>query len=335
MSETVLVTGGTGFVGGWAIVELLKRGYQVRTTVRDLKKEDQVRRTISAETDPGDRLSVVAADLNSDDGWPAAVAGCDYVLHVASPLTATSNEEEVIRPAVDGTLRVLRAARDAGVRRVVYTSSCAAVYYGHPEHTGPFDETSWTDVNGEPMSAYVKSKALAERAAWDFVAAEGGKTEFTTVNPTGIFGPALGNDVPSSLRLIEQLTSGKTPAVPDLWFGIVDVRDVVDLHIRAMTSPDAGGERYIASTDGTVAMIDVARVLRERLGDKGSKVPTRKLPSWIFRIVARFNVELGDLVPLLGARRNATGAKARNQLGWSPRPWQDAVVASGENVTRV
>src|ERR1044072_3352406 len=206
MTDTVLVTGGSGFVGSHVVLQLLNSGYTVRTTVRSLAREPSVRAMLeNAGAHTEDRLSFFVADLLSDDGWAEACAGCAYVLHVASPLTATKNEEEVIRPAVDGVLRVLRAAREASVKRVVFTSTCGAIYYGHPLRVEPFDETSWTNVNGGDMSAYVKSKALAERAAWDFMKAEGGALELAVVNPSGIFGPALGPDYSSSLDLIKRL----------------------------------------------------------------------------------------------------------------------------------
>ncbi|CAM2903655.1 NAD-dependent epimerase/dehydratase family protein [Skermania piniformis] len=335
MNETVLVTGGTGFVGGWTVVELLRQGYPVRVTVRDLSKEPALRAAIATEVDPADRLEVVAADLMSDDGWPAAVAGCRTVLHVASPLTATRDEQKVIRPAVDGVRRILRAARDGGARRVVYTSSCDAVYYGHPPRTTPFDESDWTNVDGGPMSAYVKSKALAERAAWDLMANEGGDLELTSVNPIGIFGPALSASATSSLGLIQRLLSGTPPLCPDLWFGVVDVRDVVDLHLRAMQAPEAAGQRYIATSGEPVSMLDVARALKQHLGPAAKRVPTRKAPDALVRLIGRFNVEMGDLVPLLGERRAATSAKARRELDWQPRPWTEAITASGESLIRL
>jgi dihydroflavonol-4-reductase len=323
----VLVTGGTGFVAGWCIVALLQRGYSVHATVRDASREGAVRAAVGRVIDPGDRLSFSAADLLRDEGWDAAVAGCEYVLHVASPLISTRDEQAVIRPAVDGVLHVLRAARDGGVRRVVHTSSCGAVYYGHPWQPEPFDESSWTNVDAGGMSAYVKSKALAERAAWDFMAGEGGALELAVVNPTGIFGPALSAGATSSLGLIKRLLDGM-PACPDLWFGVVDVRDVVDLHLRAMTAPAAAGQRYIASEGPAVSMLEIASVLRERLGPAAARVPARRMPDWIVRLIGRFNVEMGDLVPLLGQRRSATAAKAERELGWKARPWQDAVTGS-------
>src|SRR5262245_44205782 len=217
MNATVLVTGGSGFVGSHVVLQLLSAGYTVRTTVRSLDKGLALRGVLgSAGTKVGERLSFFVADLLRDEGWLEACSGCDYVMHVASPLTATKNEEEVIRPAVDGVLRVLRAARDAGVKRVVFTSTCGAIYYGHPLRAEPFDETSWTNVEAGGISAYVKSKALAERAAWDFMKREGGTLELSVVNPSGIFGPALGSDYSSSLDLIKRMLSGSMPACPDL-----------------------------------------------------------------------------------------------------------------------
>lgn len=327
MDDLVLVTGGTGYLAAWCIVALLRRGYRVRTTVRDAANADRVRTALTRAGVAADGVEFAVADLLADDGWPDAVAGCAAVLHVASPLTATRDDEEVIRPAVDGTLRVLRAARDAGVRRVVYTSSCGAVYYGHPDRATPFDESDWTVVGGGPMSAYVRSKALAERAAWDFIAAEGGGLELTAVNPAGIFGPALSPQATSSLGLIRTLLAG-TPGVPNLWMGIVDVRDVAELHVLALESPTAAGERFIAWGAGPISMPRIAALLRDRLGPDAARVPRRTLPDWLVRLAGRFNAEIGDLVPLLGQRRAATSAKARELLGWAPRPWQDTIEES-------
>ena len=336
MNGTVLVTGGSGFVGSHVLLQLLNAGYTVRTTLRSLDKEPSVRAMLdNAGAKTEGRLLFFVADLLHDDGWAEACAGCDYVMHVASPLTATKNEEEVIRPAVDGVLRVLRAAREASVKRVVFTSTCGAIYYGHPPRAEPFDEAIWTNVNGDDMSAYVKSKALAERAAWDFMKTEGGALELSVVNPSGIFGPALGPDYSSSLDLIKRLLNGSMPACPDLWFGVVDVRDVADLHLRAMTAPEAKSERFIATQGGAVSMLEIAKVLKARLGEQAKHVPTRKLPNFIVKFIALFNVEMRDLVPLLGKARNATSAKAQRMLGWKPRSWEDSVIATAESLLKL
>lgn len=336
MNDTVLVTGGSGFVGSHVLLQLLNAGYTVRTTVRSFDKERGVRAMLeNAGAKTEGQLSFFVADLLSDEGWLEACARCDYVMHVASPLTATKNEEEVIRPAVDGVLRVLRAARDAAVKRVVFTSTCGAIYYGHPLRAEPFDETSWTDVNGGDMSAYVKSKALAERAAWDFIKTEGGALELSVINPSGIFGPALSPDYSSSLDLIKRLLNGSMPACPDLWFGVVDVRDVAALHLHAMTAPAAKNERFIATQGRAVSLLEIAKVLKARLGEQAKQVPTRKLPNFIVKLVALFNVEMRDLVPLLGKARNATSAKAQRMLGWKPRSWEDAIIATAESLLKL
>jgi nucleoside-diphosphate-sugar epimerase len=334
--ETVLVTGGSGFVGSHVILQLLSAGYDLRTTVRSLKREAGVRAMLrDAGVDATERLAFFAADLERDDGWREAVSGCDYVIHVASPIPAAApkHEDELIRPARDGALRVLKASRDARVKRVVLTSSCGAIYYGHPPQTAPFDEMTWTNTAGD-MSAYVRSKAIAERAAWDFMAAEGGALELSVVNPTGIFGPVLGSGVSSSIELVTRLLKGM-PGCPRLFFGVVDVRDVADLHLRAMTHPAAKGERFIASSGDLMSMLDIARVLKAHLGDAARKVPARELPNWLVRFASRFDPTLRPLVPLLDSTRRATSAKARHLLGWRPLPPEDAVVATAESLIRV
>ena len=333
--STVLVTGGSGFVGGHVILQLLAAGHDVRTTVRSLTREDAVRAMLAgAGPDPGRRLSFFPADLERDDGWAEAVAGCAYVLHVASPIPAAAprTEDELIVPARDGALRVLKAARDAKVQRVVLTSSCGAIYYGHPPQAVPFDETSWTNIDGE-MSAYVRSKAIAERAAWDFMAAEGGGLELSTINPAGIFGPVLGADTSSSIQLVMRLMRGM-PGCPRLYFGVVDVRDVADLHLRAMTDPAAKGERFIAVSGAIMSMLDIARVLKARLGDAAKRVPTRQLPNWLVRIVGLFDPTVRPMLPLLDNTRHATSAKAERVLRWTPISREDAIIATAESLIR-
>ena len=333
--STVLVTGGSGFVGSHVVLQLLNAGHDVRTTVRSLTRETAVRAMLQgAGVAPHAPLSFRAADLECDEGWQEAVTGCDYVIHVASPMPAAApkSEDELIRPARDGVLRVLRAARDTAVKRVVLTSSCGAIYYGHPPQTAPFDETSWTNTDGE-MSAYVRSKAIAERAAWDFISAQANSLQLSVINPGGIFGPILGSDFSSSIDLVTRLLKGM-PGCPRLYFGIVDVRDVADLHIRAMTHPAAGGERFIATAGDIMSMLGIATVLRERLGDAAKKVPTRELPSWLVRFVARFDRDLKTLVPLLDSTRRATSGKAERILGWKPRSPEDAIVATAESLIK-
>ena len=244
------------------------------------------------------------------------------------------HEDELITPAREGTLRVLRAARDAGVRRVVLTSSFAAIGYGHPPRPTPFDETAWTDTTA-PVSAYVKSKTLAERAAWDFVSAEGGGMELTAVNPVAILGPVLGRDYASSILLVRRMLDGEVPALPRVLFGIVDVRDVADLHLRAMVTPAAAGQRFLAVAGDFMSVSEIATVLKTRLGPIGQRVSTRQAPDWVIRLAALFVAEARTAVPELGKTKNATSDKARRVLGWAPRTREDAIVATGESLARL
>jgi nucleoside-diphosphate-sugar epimerase len=261
------------------------------------------------------------------------VAGCDYVLHVASPFPSSvpKDENELIRPAREGALRVLRAARDAGVKRVVLTSSFAAVGYGAPGRTATFTEADWTDVSDPSTQPYVKSKTLAERAAWDFVGGEG-VLELAVVNPVGVFGPVLGRDDSTSILIVQRLLDGSIPGCPRLMFGVVDVRDVADLHIRAMTDPAAKGERFLAVAGDFVSMVAIARMLKADLGPAARRVPARELPDWLLRLVALFDAEIRQLTPELGKPRNASGEKARRLLGWSPRSNEEAVIATARSL---
>ena len=334
----VLVTGGSGFIGSHCIVQLLAAGHQVRTTVRNVKREPDVRALVrEGGADPGDRLAFFAADLERDGGWADAVAGCDYVLHVASPFPATlpKHEDELIVPAREGALRVLRAARDASVKRVVLTSSFAAIGYGHPAQSQPFDETSWTDPSGKDVIPYTKSKTLAERAAWDFIEREGKQLELATVNPVGVFGPVLGSDYSTSILMVQRLMDGAVPGSPKLHFGVVDVRDVADLHIRAMTNPAAKGERFLAVAGDFMSMLDIAKLLKARMGDAARRVPTRELPNWVVRIASLFDPAVKQLLPELGKPKNGTNAKAKRVLGWAPRSNDDAIIATAESLVKL
>ena len=265
----ILITGGSGFIGSHCIMAALADGWRVRTTVRNLAREEDVRRTLASAGAQGlDRLTFAAADLTADAGWPEAAAGCDYMLHVASPFPAgiPSHEDELIIPAREGALRALRAAKGAGVKRVVLTSSFAAIGYGAPVTAKPFTEEDWTNPSGDDVRAYVKSKTLAERAAWDFMQREGGALQLSVVNPVAVLGPVLGADYSTSILLVQRLMDGAMPGCPRVGFGIVDVRDVADLHMRAMTHPAAAGERFLAVAGPSVWLRDVAKILKARMG---------------------------------------------------------------------
>ena len=330
----VLVTGGSGFIAARCIVTLLLRGYRVRTTVRVRSRAEAVRTMLSrAGVEPGDRLEIVEADLTADDGWDDAVAGCENVLHVASPfpLELPRDENELIVPARDGALRVLRAARGAGVKRVVLTSSFAAVGWGLHEPGHVYTESDWTDPELPEVSAYERSKTFAERAAWEFVNAEGG-VELAAVNPFGVLGPVLDSHRSTSVELVRRLLNGFVPGVPQVAFGLVDVRDVADLHVLAMTEPQAAGERFLAVSGEPLSMREVGLVLRSRLGFAARRVPTRVLPDLVFRIAAPFNAQVRRLLPELGRAPRVSSAKARELLGWRPRSSEEAIVATARSL---
>ena len=334
--EWVLVTGGTGFIAQHCILALLNQGYQVRTTVRSRVREAEVRENLRVGgEEPADRLEFVTADLSEDKGWAQAVKGCSHVMHGASPTPSGryATEDDWIKPAVNGNLRVLRAARDAGVRRVVLTSAFGAIGVGHKPMNRPFNEQDWSDLAGH-VAPYQRSKTLSERAAWDFISKEGKGMELASVNPTAVLGPALGADYSHSIRIIKSMMDGQ-PGSPKINSGFVDVRDVADLHMRAMTHPAANGQRFLAIAGESIWLSDIARILRERMGSAASKVSTRTLPNWLVRLGARKNPRMKDILPMLSVNMNATSEKARRLLGWNPRPVEEAVIATAESLVRL
>ncbi|MEU1619657.1 NAD-dependent epimerase/dehydratase family protein [Streptomyces sp. NPDC005722] len=327
MPELVLVTGGSGYIGGWCVAELLRRGYDVRTTVRGRDRERAVTEAVAQVADPAGRLRFAVADLTSDEGWDAALEGVDRVLHVASPLGLNAADPgTLVATARDGALRVLRAATAAGVGRVVMTSAANAASPSSYAEEGVTDETLWTDPDDPTLIPYRRSKTVAERAAWDFMAAHDGPTELTTVLPGAVFGPVLTPDTCGSVGVVARMLTGGMRGVPRIGLEVVDVRDLVDVHIRAMASPRAAGERFLA-TGEFIWMADMARALRDGLGPDGRKVATRQVPDLAVRFAARFtDPSLREITPSLGRRNRHSTEKARRVLGWEPRPARQTVL---------
>ncbi|MEE4361259.1 MAG: aldehyde reductase [Pseudomonadales bacterium] len=339
MSEpggTVLVTGASGFIAGHCILQLIEAGHAVRGTVRDLARSDRVRETLARQGADPQRISFVAADLSSDAGWSEAVSGVDQVLHVASPLPGAMprDPDELIRPARDGTLRVLRAAKAAGVPRVVVTSSTAAICYGRGDPGRPFTEADWSDPDGADNSAYTRSKTLAERAAWHWLETEGEGLELVTVNPGLVLGPVLEQDYGTSAEAVLKLLNGDFPGTPRLGFPIVDVRDVAALHLLAMTHPAAAGQRFLA-TNGFCWMEEIATILRDAFPAYARRMPARRLPGWLVRLVSLFDPVTRGVLFELDVRRECDASKAQTMLGWSPRSPADAIRATGESLIAV
>jgi len=312
----VLVTGGSGYLGTQLIAALLRDGNSVRTTVRSTAHEAELRAAVRRGNADDSGVEIVVADLLADDGWAAAVAGCEEVHHVASPIPGVqpTDPDELIVPAREGTLRVLRAARDAGARRVVLTSSFAAIGYS-PKPGAEFTEDDWTDPDTPGLAPYPRSKAIAERAAWDLMQRDGGGTELVVVNPTAIFGPTLTAQIRSSMQLLKAMLDGTMAVAPRARFGVADVRDVADLHIRAMAAPDAAGKRFLALADGpAMSFLELADILRQRLGPLGARVPTEEAAG-------------ADL-----PRPIIHNDRARNELGWRPRNAETTIVESAESL---
>ncbi len=324
MAGTVLVSGGSGYIAGFLIRQLAAEGWMVHTTVRSLEKEASVRDVLALDNS---RVRFFAADLNADAGWAEAMAGCGFVAHVASPLPAgvPKDADELIKPARDGALRALRAAKAAGVKRFVMTSSVAAVSYGRGRGVHTFTEADWTDLSKPGISPYVQSKTVAERAARDWVAAEGGGIEYCSICPSVVLGPVWSRDYSASVMIVRKLLDGSMGGCPDIGFGVVDVRDVADLHVRALRAPGVAGERFIAS-GRFVKIREVADILRAALGPEAHKVTTRNVPDWLVRVAATFHPLARAVVGELGSVRNQDASHAKAVLGWATRPIEQSIV---------
>jgi nucleoside-diphosphate-sugar epimerase len=334
-NTTVLVTGGTGFLASHCILQLLQQNYKVKTTIRTSAKKDKVLNMLkNGVIQNFENLSFVEADLTQDKNWDIATENCDYVLHVASPihLKLPKHEDEMIRPAVEGTLRILKASENSGVKRVVMTSNFGAVGYSNKNPNDIITEKNWTDPNEKGLSAYNKSKVMAEEAAWEFIKNSNGEMELSVINPVGIFGPALDKDLSSGFDLLKRMIDGTLKAIPKLVLGIVDVRDAADLHIRAMINPKAAGERFLALSDGTFSLPQIAELLRKEMPEISGKISKKILPNWQVKLAALFNENAKAIAPMLGINRNASNEKAKTLLGWKPRSKEEAILETVKNM---
>ncbi|MEM9071729.1 MAG: aldehyde reductase [Myxococcota bacterium] len=331
----VLVTGASGFIAQHVVVQLLAAGHQVRGTVRSAAKGEALKEALNVHEPRASELEIVEADLTRDEGWAEAVRGCDYVQHVASPILAKlpKDHNEMIGPARDGALRVLKAAAEAGVKRTVMTSSTAAVVYGWGDQLPPMmNEEHWSNPDDlKDNTAYTRSKTIAERAAWDFVKSTETKMELAVMNPSAVLGPALSSSVSVSLEIVGFPLKGKLPAVPDVGFAIVDVRDVAAAHVLAMEHDRAAGERFLVGHE-FLTFLDVVKILREEFPNYHGKLSTRRMPSWLLRVFAMFSSELKQTVPELGKKRLTSNEKAETFLGWKARPAREAVVTAAQSL---
>lgn len=335
-SDQVLVTGGSGFIASNCIAGLLRKGYRVKASLRSMNRISEVKQLLSvAGITNFEQLSFVQADLSDEAAWKTAAEGCRYVIHTASPTPnfIAKHEDEYIVPAVNGVLYVLQAAKAAGVERVVLTSAFGAICYGTDKKT-PYTEENWTDLSKD-IPAYQKSKTMSEQAAWDYVNGEGKGLELAAINPVGVLGPVLGADYSHSIQFINQMLNGQLKGVPKIKSVYVDVRDVADLHIKAMTHPKANGHRFLATSGESISLLDIASILRSELGNKAAKVPQKEIPNWILRIIGLFNPKVKLILPHLGMVKDASHEKATRMLNWHPKTNKEAIIATAESLIRL
>ncbi|GEA51466.1 dihydroflavonol-4-reductase [Vibrio inusitatus NBRC 102082] len=331
--QIVLLTGISGFIGLHIAKQLLDKGFHVRGSIRNLKKAEIIKNTLEKASADISELSFIELDLTSDNGWDSAAEGCDYVMHVASPYAAAEpkHEDEMIIPAVDGSLRALRAAKNAGVKRVVLTSSAMTMMA--TMKSGTFGPNDWADTNSIDIGTYAKSKTLAEQAAWQFMEKQDSALELVTVNPGGVFGPALGDDITGqSMTMIDQMLRGKIPMLANVAMPMIDVRDVANIHVQAMIHPNAAGQRIVASRSEPTHLTEIPKILKEH-GYKGPS--TRIAPNLLLRFMALFDNEAKGMVGLLGVNVRADNSKTLELFDWSPRPFSEAVLDAATAVAQI
>ena len=333
--ELVLVTGGSGFIAVHIILKLLNGGYRVRATLRTISRQDEVKSMLArgGVTDFVN-LEFIQTDLTSDKNWIEAAAGAAYVIHVASPTPATRPDdgEAMVKMAVDGTLRVMKAAKEAGVKRVVLTSASGSVIAGHKSHPEVFTEEDWTDLSSN-IDAYQRSKTMAERAAWEFAKKE--NMELSAVNPVAVMGPVLGQDYSHSNQIINAMLTGKMSFLLKMGFDYVDVRDVADLHLLAMTRSEAAGERFLATTGENLTYKAEAKILQKCLGSAANKVSTKEMPNFLVKFLALFRKDLRMPATFLGQNTACSNAKAKKLLGWQPRSAEEAIIATAKSMVEL
>jgi len=331
MSEKILVTGASGFIAGHCILDLLAHGYQVRGTVRHLERIPQLRKVFAQYSDKADEIEFVQADLLVSDGWNKAVEGCDGLFHLASPVPIAQPKDpnEVILPAKEGTLNALRAAKEQGIKRVVLTSSLAAVMFGHQEKVREFTGYDWTNLEATNLPAYFQSKTIAERAAWEFVKKDG--PELVTVNPGVVFGPALENDYGSSLQLLFGIFTGEYPLLPKTGAEIVDVRDVASLHRLAYESPDSAGRRFLCA-NGFTWNRDIAKILKKEFPDR--KISSRELPNFLFALVSRFVKDM-EMIRGEADKIKTADVSLAKSIGWKPRSVEESIISGAHSLVNL
>lgn len=333
MTDRVLLTGISGFLGGHVALALLNAGFKVRGSVRDLNKAKKVRKTLSRVGADDARLEFVSLDLLEDAGWNEAALDCRYVVHTASPffIAMPPDRNDLIRPAVEGTRRAVGAALSAGVERIVLTSSIAAIVYGHAAPSRPFTGDDWSDIGQPDITAYVESKTSAERAAWDMVETAGRRECLAAINPGVILGPLLDDDPGTSGTIVQRIMTGGLPALPRIFVDVIDVRDVAAVHLAAMTTPEAGGRRFIVA-DRSMSFLQVANVLRAEFPDRASRIPKREIPDWLLRLARLVSGTARDSLAELGPAKTTDAGPARALLGKPFIPAEDAIVATARSL---
>ena len=327
--EKVLVTGATGFIGLHCIKQLLDRGYSVNGTLRSQDRQAEVLDSLERNNTPTRHLSLFEVDLNRDSGWDSAIRDCNYVLHVASPFVLTDEDEDFfVKPAVEGVQRALKFSKKHNVKKVILTSSFAAIHETLNDRQESFDEEDWSNPNKPGISFYAKSKTMAELAAWEFMEMENPDFSLTVINPVLVMGPSLSKDVGTSNSLVKNMINGSVPGTPKIHIGIVDVRDVASVHILAMESSSADGERIIVS-EKELWVHEVAAILR----DAGfNKTPKVEFPKWLMKVVALFRKDLALMVPMIGKRRDVSSSKARELLGWKPMKAELSIIDTAQQL---